>query len=228
MVLRQSCGANAGGLSQVSVTGCLSGSGSLASPLTITLDPTGLLTCGAAGLRLSNASAGGGSTEYTSLKVNLTGGGTHADPVTAVDLVYNNASGTNTIDFRPIIYFNMGQVGALVADGAIDNQPRYIVPEGFQMEICRAYLTIGNPGSDDTTVQLQRYVATTDCTEPGTNGTPFSKDITSGCTWVRWTEVEGITMDSLTQLTFRVLTPGTDASNLVAHFWARTTVCNEP
>lgn len=207
----------------VQTLGCISGNGTT-TPVQLKLDPTGLLTCGSAGLRLSNAPSAGS----TSLTLDLTGSGTHADPTTAVDLVYNNGTTTNTIDFRPLIYFNMGQVGPLVADGSIDNQPRFIVPEGFQIEICRAYLTIGNPGSDTTTVQLQRYVATTDCTEPGTNGTPFSKDVFSGCTWQRWDEVEGLTLGSLTHLTFRVLTPGPDAENIVAHFWARVTVCFEP
>lgn len=207
----------------VQTLGCISGNGTT-TPVQLKLDPTGLLTCGSAGLRLSNAPSAGS----TSLTLDLTGSGTHADPTTAVDLVYNNGTTTNTIDFRPLIYFNMGQIGPLVADGSIDNQPRFIVPEGFQIEICRAYLTIGNPGSDTTTVQLQRYVATTDCTEPGTNGTPFSKDVFSGCTWQRWTEVEGLTLGSLTHLTFRVLTPGPDAENIVAHFWARVTVCFEP
>ena len=207
----------------VQTFGCISGNGTTNS-IGLKVDPTGLLTCGANGIRLSNA-VGAGS---NSLHLNVTGGATHANPTTAVDLVFNNGSSGVTIDFRPLIYFNMGQAGTLAADGSIDNQPRFIVPEGFQMEICRAYLTIGQPGSDTTTVQLQRYVATEDCTEPGTNGTPFSKDITTGCTWQRWNEVEGLTLGSLTHLTFRVLTPGTDAENLVAHFWARVTVCFEP
>lgn len=207
----------------VQTFGCISGNGTTNS-IGLKVDPTGLLTCGANGIRLSNA-VGAGS---NSLHLDVTGGATHANPTTAVDLVFNNGSSGVTIDFRPLIYFNMGQAGILAADGSIDNQPRFIVPEGFQMEICRAYLTIGQPGSDTTTVQLQRYVATEDCTEPGTNGTPFSKDITTGCTWQRWDEVEGLTLGSLTHLTFRVLTPGTDAENLVAHFWARVTVCFEP
>lgn len=212
------------GTPRIQTSTCVVGSGTAVSPLRLSIDPTGLLGCGANGLKLLNAPAAGG----TSLTLTLTGAATHADPVTAVDLVYNNGVTTNTIDFRPLIYFNMGQAGDLVADGSIDNQPRFIVPEGFQLEICRAYLTIGNPGSDTTTVQLQRYVATTDCTEPGTNGTPFSKDILDGCTWQRWDEIEGLTLGSLTQITFRILTPGNGAQNLVAHIWARATVCFEP
>lgn len=177
---------------------------------------------------VSGVGGGTGSSGVTSLAVSLTGGGTHADPTTAVSLVYNNSSGTNVIDFRPLIYFNFGQAGTLSAEGAITDQPRFIVPEGFQIEICRAYLSVGSPGDDVTSVQLQRYVPITGCGEPSTDGTPFSKDLDGGCTFVRWTEVEGITLDSLAQLNFRVLTPGTNAMNLVAHFWARTTVCYEP
>lgn len=177
---------------------------------------------------VSGVSGGAGSSGVTSLALSLTGGGTHLDPTTAVSLVYNNSSGTNVIDFRPLVYFNFGQAGSLAAEGAITDQPRFIVPEGFQLEICKAYLTVGQPGDDTTTVQLQRYLATEDCTEPGTNGTPFSKDITGGCTWVQWTEVEGLVLDSLTQLNFRVLTAGTSAMNLVAHFWVRATVCYAP
>jgi len=174
------------------------------------------------------AGGGAGSSGVTSLSLSLTGGGTHADPTTAVNLVYNNSSGTNTIDFRPLIYFNFGQAGTLSAESAIVDQPRFIVPEGFQIEICKAYLTIGSPGDDVTTVQLQKYTPTTDCTEPSTDGTPFSKDISGGCTWVEWVEVEGMTLSSLAQLNFRVLTPGTNAMNLVAHLWARVTVCYAP
>ena len=208
----------------VQTLGCISGNG-LGMPVGLRLDPTGLLTCGSAGLRLSNAPGAGSA---GSLELEIVGLATHASPVTEVNLVYDDGVSPVTIDFRPLIYFNMGQVGPLVADGSIDNQPRFIVPEGFQLEICRAYLTIGQPGSDTTTVQLQRYVATEDCTEPGTNGTPFSKDIDTGCTWQRWNEIETTVLNSLEHLTFRVLTPGQDAENIIAHFWARVTVCFEP
>lgn len=212
----------------VITTNCISGNGLAAAPIGIRIDPTGLIGCGANGLKLLNAPAGSGTggTEYTSLSTQTVGAGTHVSPVTDYNLVYNNASGTNTIDFRPLIYFNMGQIGTLAADGAIADQPRFICPEGFQIELCRVYLTIGNPGGTDTDVQLQLYNATEDCTEPTTNGTPTSKTITSGCTWVRWNEVEGIILDSLEQMTFRVTTPGDSATNLVCHFWARTTVCS--
>lgn len=173
----------------------------------------------------SLASSGGGSVgESGTLELLKTGAGTHADPVTACDLVFTNTSGSTIIDYSSPVYWCQGQTGYLTADGTMAYQPRFIAPSGYQIEICQVLVSLGRAGTTQTDLQVS-ILNDVGGTAP-TPGSPTSTlTLASGITNAMWTALAGTTLNSLQHLQSRVDVAGTDAQNLTIHFWGKTCVC---
>ena len=162
-----------------------------------------------------SSGVGGGTLTKT-----LTGAGTHADPVTDVDLTLNG----NSIDISTPIYWSHGQSGPLSADGTMANQPRFIVPSGYQITLCQVFVTLGKVGTSDT--NLQYVVLNNNGSAAPTPGSPTATlTVGSGVAFYKWTAIEGTTLNSLQHVQTRVDVAGGDAENLTIHFWGKTTAC---
>jgi len=171
------------------------------------------------------AGSGGGGGGSGTLSLDTVGAGTHADPMTERNLQYVAVSGgTTTIDARSVVTWSQGQAGVLIADGTMANQPRFVVPSGYQVELCQVMVTLGKPGIDDTTLQI---TITNDA--GGTTPTPGSPASTltvpSGTANMLWTALHGTTLNSMQHVQTRVDVAGTNAESLSIQFWGKTTAC---
>ena len=91
------------GLASVSVTGCIIGSGTLGSPISVQLDPTGLLVCGAAGLRYTGPTG--------------TGGGGLGSVITSGCIIGDGTAGNAVrLNLDPTGYINCGPSGLKIND----------------------------------------------------------------------------------------------------------------
>lgn len=165
---------------------------------------------------LTGTGVGGSGT----LTLELVGGGTHVDPYTERNLLYNGTP----IDARSVVTWTQGQAGILGADGTMANQPRFIVPSGYQIELCQVMVSLGKAGTDDTTLQI---CITSDA--GGTAPTPGSPNSTltlsSGVVNSQWTALNGTVLDSMKHVQTRVDIAGTNAESLSIQFWGKTTAC---
>ncbi len=160
----------------------------------------------------------------TTLLLGYSGSGTGASPYTHKHLVYTNESGTVAkIDFRDTTYFTQGQAGGLIIDGIMDNQPRYIVPSGYQVELTQVYATLGKAGTTATALQI--FVANDpgDGTAPTTGSPTSTLSIPADAVYVKWTALAGTVLLSEQHVQSRIDTAGSGAESLVIHFWGRTT-----
>ena len=168
--------------------------------------------------------SGGGVGASGTLELVKTGTGTHADPVTACDLVFTNTSGSVSIDYSTPVYWCQGQAGGLVADGTMAYQPRFIVPSGYQINICQVMVSLGRAGTTQTDLQIS-ILNDVGGTAP-TPGSPTSTlSLGSGVTNTLWTALHGTTLNSMQHLQSRIDVAGTSAENLTIHFWGKTCVC---
>lgn len=168
------------------------------------------------------SSGGGGSSG--SLTLDLVGAGTHVDPVTERNLVYISGATTTTIDARSVVSWSQGQAGNIIADGTMANQPRFVVPSGYEIELCQTMVTLGKAGTTDTVLQV---CSTSDAggTVP-TPGSPLSSlTIPSGVTNMLWTALDSTVLTSMKHIQTRVDTAGTGAESLNIQFWGKTTAC---
>lgn len=152
------------------------------------------------------------------LSKTLTGDGTHANPVTDVDL----ALGASSVDISTPVYWSQGQAGILSADGTMATQPRFIVPSGYQITLFQVFVTLGKAGNSDTS--LQYSVLNHNGSSAPTPGSPTATlTVGSGVAFYKWTALEGTTLNSLQHIQTRVDVAGSDAENLCIHFWGKTT-----
>lgn len=120
------------------------------------------------------------------------------------------------------IYFSQGQVGTLFQDGTMQNQPRFVTPSGYGIELVDVYVTLGKAGTTTTTLQAEIL------TDPGTGGPPTpgsptsTLNISSGVVYYHWTALEGVTLTSEQHLQTRVDVAGSGAESLSIHFWGHT------
>lgn len=173
---------------------------------------------------LASSGGGGGVGASGTLEVVKTGAGTHADPVTACDLVYTTTSGVTQIDYSSPVYWCQGQTGNLIADGTMAYQPRFITPSGYQVNICQVMVSLGKAGTDDTDLQIS-ILNDAGGTAPTPSSPTSTLTIPSGVTNMLWTGLHGTTLNSMQHLQTRVDVAGTDAQNLTIHFWGKTCVC---
>lgn len=172
----------------------------------------------------SSLGASGSVGASGTLELVKTGTGSHADPVTACDLVYTTDSGSVTIDYRNPVYWCQGQAGGLVADGTMGYQPRFITPSGYQVEICQVMVSLGRAGTSQTDLQVS-ILNDVGGTAP-TPGNPTSTlSLASGVTNTFWTALHGTTLNSMQHLQSRIDVAGSGAENLTIHFWGKTCVC---
>ncbi len=170
-------------------------------------------------------SSGTGSVSVSgSLYLDLVGAGTHVDPYIERNLVFVSSTGTTTIDSRSVVTWTQGQAGILGADGTMANQPRFVVPSGYEIELCQVNVTLGKAGTDDTTLQV---CVTSDAggTVP-TPGSPASTlTLSSGVVNSQWTALHGTVLNSMKHVQTRVDVAGTNAESLSIQFWGKTTAC---
>lgn len=180
-------------------------------------------TSKAVGYRTASGLGGGVGSSGT-LYLDLVGAGTHVDPYTERNLVFVSSTGTTTIDSRSVVTWTQGQAGILGADGTMANQPRFIVPSGYEIELCQVNVTLGKAGTDDTTLQV---CVTSDAggTVP-TPGSPASTlTLSSGVVNSQWTALHGTVLNSMKHVQTRVDIAGTNAESLSIQFWGKTTAC---
>ena len=172
----------------------------------------------------SGLMGGGGGGGTGTIAIDLVGAGTHADPVTERNIVYTVSGVDTTLDARSVVHWTQGQAGSLIADGTMANQPRFIVPSGYQIELCQVIATLGKAGSTDTTLQI---TITND--GGGTAPVPGSPNSTltmsSGVVNSVWSGLSGTTLNSLQHVQTRVDVAGSDAESLTIQFWGKTTAC---
>ena len=168
--------------------------------------------------------AGGGGGGTGALAIDLVGAGTHADPVTERNLVYTVSGVDTTLDARSVVHWSQGQAGSLLADGTMANQPRFIVPSGYQIELCQVIATLGKAGSTDTTIQI---TITNDGggTAPAPGSPNSTLTMSSGVVNSVWTALASTTLNSLQHVQTRVDTAGANAESLTIQFWGKTTAC---
>lgn len=151
----------------------------------------------------------------------LTGAGTNGDPYTAheVEVAQTDADDV-TLDLRSLCYLELGQAGPLVADAAAKDQHRFVVPEGFEIEIVRAYASLAKAGSTATTLYFYSTADAGGGVAPTPGAAASSLALGSGVAYARWSGIE-TTYSSLRHLQERVQTAGTGAQDFVLHIWYR-------
>ena len=160
----------------------------------------------------------------TTLVLTHSGSATGADPYTTSRLVYTNESGTITqIDYRDTIYFEQGQAGGIIVDGPMDEQPRFIVPSGFQIELNSVYVTLGKAGTTDTTLQFNYANDPGDGSAPVQGSADSTLLIPADDVYTKWPALAGVVLNSEQHVQTRVNLAGSGAQSLVIHFWGKTT-----
>lgn len=238
MTLRQ-CLSGAAGISSVVTSGCIDGSGTLLDPVYLKVDPTGLLVCGAGGLRYSGPSGGGVDNLGNHIATkNLYMNGFGISGVSGVwmssapptdnnptSVLVRSTDGRvsqktiSSITLPSVVNWSHGQVGSLIADGTMVEQPRFVVPSGYTIDINYAIVTLGKPGVTTTTLHSAILNDTGDGSPP-TPGSPTSTfNIESGIVYKSWDAMVGQTLSPEQHLQTRVETPGSGAEGLSIHFW---------
>lgn len=122
-----------------------------------------------------------------------------------------NASGST-------VYFEQGQGGNVVADGTMQDQPRFIVPTGQDISLTDVWVTFGQAANSQTTLQTSILNDTGDGSPP-TPGSPSSTlNVASGIVYQRWTGLIGQTLTSMQHVQTRVDVAGNGAKDLTIHF----------
>jgi len=107
----------------------------------------------------------------------------------------------------------------------MSDQPRFICPEGQTIELCKVYVTLGKPGTTDTT--LQAIILNGAGSSVPTPGSPTSTLIlSSGEVVVEWEALAGTTISSLQHVQTRIDIAGEDAEHLNIQFWGKTCLCS--
>ena len=173
-------------------------------------------------LEYSGDGSGVDCVNMTTIASTQTGAGTFADPYTACDLDITQPCDSDiNLDNRATIYFELGQGGFLVADGAIATQDRWVVPEGYELEITKAQWTLGASGTTNTEVEFYSTQGVQAGTAPTPSGAPdFTLTVPSGLVYGTIPSLEGA-YNNLVHIQERVETAGAGAKDLLIQVWAR-------
>lgn len=137
-------------------------------------------------------------------------------------MVLRQCTGGGSGISQATVYFTQGQAGALFADGVMVNQPRFLCPSGYTIQLVDVYVSLGKPGVSQTTLQAVILNDSGNGTAPIVGSPTSTLNIASGQVYSQWTGLEGITLTSQQHVQTRVDVAGSGAQSLNIHFWGHT------
>lgn len=137
-------------------------------------------------------------------------------------MVLRECAGGGSGISQATIYFNQGQMGELFADELMVNQPRFVTPSGYTIQLVDVYVTLGKAGTTQTSLQASILNDTGDGSAPAPGSPTSTLNVPSGNVYSHWVGLEGTTLTSEQHLQTRIDVPGSGAQSLVIHFWGHT------